>query len=464
MNNIQFEKPASNLAALRAEFWSLPSQAWVDRETIAAAFFVSTVTMEALATKGGGPKYTRIGRRALYRKGDALAWAAETGRTVESTAQLTPDIGSALGVATNQSGFASLVCLGYMMAAALLVLIAMPDLFASMDWAGIAVLGAGVIGNSDGSNLIPPPNLRRIPFSHLIASAQPRPLLTQAVDKLAASIKDLGLFQPIIVTNASAIQGQGKPSWKIVAGHHRVAACRALGWTEIDAIVIAEEGHLQTELIEIDENLCRAELSASQRSKYTNRRAKIWEQLHPEEKAAASGNGEQVGTDFPPVAKHGRGQAKGFAASTSQATGMTKRSINQHKARAEALGEEALDKVNNTSLDSGVEIDALAKLPEEQRTALIDRASSGEQVSARSQTKPAPALTSDSGETRLLTLARKIRKALQGVVDESGCLDSRGLAQLVKHALEDAPEEEIEAITRLVGYLEKWFKDLKGAL
>ncbi len=29
----------------------------------------------------------RIGRRALYRKADTLKWAAETGRTVENTAQ-----------------------------------------------------------------------------------------------------------------------------------------------------------------------------------------------------------------------------------------------------------------------------------------------------------------------------------------------------------------------------------------
>jgi hypothetical protein len=75
-------------SALRAEFWRLPDDAMVDRATIAAAFYLSVASMEALAIKGGGPRYTRINRRALYRKRDGLHWAASIGRTVENTAQL----------------------------------------------------------------------------------------------------------------------------------------------------------------------------------------------------------------------------------------------------------------------------------------------------------------------------------------------------------------------------------------
>lgn len=77
-----------NSAELRREFWSLPEAAFVEREAVGAAFYLSRASMEALAIKGGGPPYTRIGRRALYRKADVLAWAAENGQRVESTAQL----------------------------------------------------------------------------------------------------------------------------------------------------------------------------------------------------------------------------------------------------------------------------------------------------------------------------------------------------------------------------------------
>ena len=188
-------------------------------------------------------------------------------------------------------------------------------------------------------------NLVRIPLSHLIASAQPRPLLTAEVDKLASSIKEVGLIQPITVTQTSVIHGTVDPGWKIVAGHHRVAACRALGWTEIDAFVIDDVGHLQTELIEIDENLCRAELSQAQRTKYTKRRAQIWEALHPDD-AKRQRDADltdksnttpvsylddainlEVAQAVPPqVSTHGgaRPQTKGFAAATAAATGQSK--------------------------------------------------------------------------------------------------------------------------------------------
>ena len=189
-------------------------------------------------------------------------------------------------------------------------------------------------------------NLQKIQLSKLSASAQPRPLLTTEVDKLAASIKDVGLIQPITVTAFTQVSGIAEPGWQIIAGHHRVAACRALGWAEIDALVIDDVSHLQSELIEIDENLCRAELTASQRTGYTKRRKQIWEALHPE---------TEVGTDFPPQFSGqlggARPQTQGFASSTAEASGMTKRSINQHLARADALGDD-VERITGTSLDS----------------------------------------------------------------------------------------------------------------
>ena len=70
----------------------------------------------------------------------------------------------------------------------------------------------------------------------------------------------------------------------------------------------------------------------------------IWEALHPEER--------QVESVVPPISdldslgrKKSQQQTKGFAASTAEATGMTKQAINRAIARADALGDEALAKV-----------------------------------------------------------------------------------------------------------------------
>ena len=82
-----------------------------------------------------------------------------------------------------------------------------------------------------------------------------------------------------------------------------------------------------------------------------------------------AGEREQVEPVIPPVAKHGHAQEKSFAAATADASGMTKQAINRHLARAEALGDD-LDKVTGSSLDKGVELDALKAMQPEQRAPL----------------------------------------------------------------------------------------------
>lgn len=72
--------------------------------------------------------------------------------------------------------------------------------------------------------------------------------------------------------------------------------------------------------------------------------------LHPE--------GVAVGQIVPPQSSMARQQHQQFAAETAAVSGETKRDINRHLSRAEALGEDLL-KVAGTSLDKGVEFDLL---------------------------------------------------------------------------------------------------------
>lgn len=78
-------------------------------------------------------------------------------------------------------------------------------------------------------------------------------------------------------------------------------------------------------------------LTPAQRAYAIKRRKEIWEALHPSEKGGKT------------VSTLGGNQQVGFASDTASSAGMTKQAINQHIARAEALGP-AINDVIGTSL------------------------------------------------------------------------------------------------------------------
>ena len=298
-------------------------------------------------------------------------------------------------------------------------------------------------------------NVVRIQLGGLKASGQPRPLATEAVDRLAASIKAVGLLQPITVRPCSIMDGGlAAKGHQIIAGHHRVAACRALGWAEIDAIVVDAAEHLQAELMEIDENLCRAELTASQRAQAIKRRKQIWEALHPTRQRfdsvyeALGMDGEPGGQSFPTrnddgTFIKGEPKEKAFAASTAAVSGESKRAINQHLARADALGDD-LERIAGTSLDKGVELDALKAMPEPERKELIDRAVAGEKVSARASQKSDEPEPEKPKQSSVASLAIYLHRVAREIPSAMGCRSVDALERLLGSAV--CPDDDWKAL------------------
>lgn len=202
-------------------------------------------------------------------------------------------------------------------------------------------------------------------------------------ERIAASIKEIGLKQPISVRLAkSAVTEDGEiieDQPLLVAGRHRLEALRLIGHSHAPCIEITDDA-LLAELWEIDENLIRSELSPAQKAQHLSRRKEIWESL----KTGTTG-----------VGLGGRGNTS-FAAETASVAGISKGNVNEHIARAHALGDD-IGRVAGTSLDKGVELDALARMPEPQRVELIDRAQAGERVSARDLTDFAVNESRDEG-------------------------------------------------------------------
>jgi len=205
------------------------------------------------------------------------------------------------------------------------------------------------------------------------------------VDRLVKSIASIGLLNPIVVSRSNP----GR-TCVLVAGLHRLEAVKRLGLEVVECRVVSD-GDLQVELMEIDENLCRSELTPAQEAACITRRKEIYLALHPE---TGAGKSQAAGLN----AKLGRGDVSDnlsstFTKVTAAVSGKHRRTVERAAARGRAIKLENIDKIVGTSLDKGTELDALAKLPEKGRDELIGKAAKGENVSARAALRAAKATT-----------------------------------------------------------------------
>lgn len=225
---------------------------------------------------------------------------------------------------------------------------------------------------------------RRVTIDNIHVGSRHREPDMAKVREIAKSITDVGLMNPPAVMFRDGIVVDGEELENVpvlIYGRHRLLALQELGEVMVECIV-HDVDDLHAELMEIDENLARAELSPAQEAAHIARRKEIWEELK------AGENSETNCTTIP----RDRGRPKEFAAELAEVTGSSKVDINRKLRRVDTLGPD-IHRIAGTSLDKGVEMDALIKLPEQDRKELIERAASGETVSARPPPPPKPITT-----------------------------------------------------------------------
>lgn len=219
-----------------------------------------------------------------------------------------------------------------------------------------------------------------VPLHLCYPSANARNIDRSAVNAIVESIKEIGLLQAITVRRSQRSRaGQMADVFEVIAGLHRIHALRHLGHETIPAIVL-EADDLHAELMLIDENLCRNDLSPAERSSAQARRKKIYQKIHPETKAG--GNRKSNGQPGQLIEKTPR-----YDRSAAASTGSSERTVRREVTRGETLGSETLAKIARTSLDNGDELDALAKLSPADRDSIVARAVNGERVSAKTMAK-----------------------------------------------------------------------------
>jgi len=166
------------------------------------------------------------------------------------------------------------------------------------------------------------------------------------VESLSGSMSIVGLLSPIIAYSPNG------ETLDLVAGAHRLAAAKKLGWETIDAYIMEGE-ELHAQLAEVDENLMRSELTPTEYAEHIQRRQEIWEAMY-----------DQSGQVVPVESKREDGKGhrhEGFAESTAKATGKSKKDTNRASKRAREVCQQARDLIRGTKLDTGAFLDGLVK-------------------------------------------------------------------------------------------------------
>ena len=109
------------------------------------------------------------------------------------------------------------------------------------------------------------------------------------VERLAESMDRIGLQNPIQVRHNFGIDPDtgdyerdlDQGGFALVAGAHRIEAARRLGWGRIEALVLDDPSPDVLALVEVDENLARAELTPLHRGRFVARREELHKKLYP---------------------------------------------------------------------------------------------------------------------------------------------------------------------------------------
>lgn len=200
----------------------------------------------------------------------------------------------------------------------------------------------------------------KVPVDLIEPGTRLRGVDAEHVAALIASIEEVGLLSPITVYQRPVMQaGINVTGFGLVAGLHRLEACRSLGFEEIEAVVV-DLSDLKRQIAECDENLCGANLTPAERARFTSRRKQAYEALHPETRHGAGLNGglntsRQVG------------DTSRFTKDTASRTGKSERAVQRDATRGDRIDGDVLAKIAGTDMDKGKVLDALAAVPKDQQ-------------------------------------------------------------------------------------------------
>lgn len=219
----------------------------------------------------------------------------------------------------------------------------------------------------------------------------------QRVEDLIQSIGEVGLLNAVTVDT----------SYRLIAGMHRLTACKQLGWDKIRANIV-DLGSIDAELAEIDENIIRREFTRLERAEMLQRRKEIYQ--------------SKYGMDEPSAAA-----TRAFAQDVAQKLGVRPRTIERDVQIAANITQTTRDLIREAPIANHKDkLLALARLdnPQEQEQVARDLISGTPERERRARGRLAPLMSSASPEwyTPQEILTRVVE--VMGGIDLDPCSNS----------------------------------------
>ena len=190
---------------------------------------------------------------------------------------------------------------------------------------------------------------------------------TAKLETIADSMATIGLQSPILLrpwreedpTNPGGWGDEDAGLFALVAGAHRLAAAQQLGWTRIEAIIV-EGTPDEMRLVEIDENLARAELTVLDRARFLAARKAVHARLNP----GHARGGDRKSVDYADKNQSPNIGLWSFSTEAMDRTGLSKSAVYRAVEIGEGLCEEAAVALADTPLaDRESELHRLARMP-----------------------------------------------------------------------------------------------------